>query len=61
MQEFPRMNSLPSGGLYEAGKDAVSFQSAFRSRSEAYLAEDHEFRTGQNWGQVYFLGIALGI
>ena len=36
------MNSLSSGGLYEAGKDAVSFQSTFRSRSEAYLAEDHE-------------------
>ncbi len=36
------MNTLSSGGLYEAGKDAVSFQSAFRSRSEAYLAEDHE-------------------
>ena len=36
------MNTLSSGGLYEAGKDAVSFQSALRSRSEAYLAEDHE-------------------
>jgi hypothetical protein len=36
------MDALSSGGLYEAGKDAVSFQSAFRSRSEANLSEDHE-------------------
>ena len=42
MQKLPWMDALSSGGLYEAGKDAVSFQSVFRSRSEAYLAEDHE-------------------
>ena len=36
------MDALSSGVLHQTGKDAVSFQSAFRSRSEAYLAEDHE-------------------
>ena len=36
------MNALSSGGLHKAGKDAVGFQSAFRSGSEAYLAEDHQ-------------------
>ena len=33
---------MSSGGLYETGKDAVGFQSAFRSGSEADLAEDDE-------------------
>jgi hypothetical protein len=36
------MDALSSGGLYETGKDAVGFQSAFRSSSEAYLAEDYQ-------------------
>ena len=36
------MNALSSCSLHEAGKDAVGFQSAFRSGSEAYLAEDHQ-------------------
>jgi hypothetical protein len=42
LQKLPWMNTLSSGGLHQTGKDAVGFQSAFRSRSEAYLAEDHE-------------------
>ena len=33
---------MSSGGLHEAGKDAVGSQSVFRSISEAYLAEDHQ-------------------
>ena len=36
------MDALSSGGLHQAGKDAVGFQSAFRSGSEADLAEDHQ-------------------
>ena len=36
------MNALPSGGLHQAGKDTMGFQSAIRSRSEAYFAEDHQ-------------------
>ena len=36
------MDALSSGGLQQTGKDAVGFQSAFRSSSEAYLAEDHQ-------------------
>ena len=36
------MDSLSSGGLDQTGKDAVGFQSVFRSISEAYLAEDHQ-------------------
>ena len=36
------MEALSSGGLHEAGKDAVGFQSALGSGSEAYLAEDHQ-------------------
>jgi hypothetical protein len=36
------MDALFSGGLHQAGKDAVGFKSAFRSRSEAYLAKDHQ-------------------
>ena len=36
------MDALSSGGLQQTGKDAVGFQSAFRSGSEAYLAEDHQ-------------------
>ena len=36
------MDALLSGGLHKTRKDAVGFQSAFRSRSEAYLAKDHE-------------------
>ena len=30
------------GGLHQTGKDAVGFESAFRSGSEAYFAEDHQ-------------------
>ena len=40
------MDSLSSGGLHEAGKDAVGFQSVFRSIPEAYLAEDHQMSKG---------------
>jgi hypothetical protein len=36
------MDALSSGGLHQTGEDAVGFQSAFRSISEAYLAEDHQ-------------------
>jgi len=36
------MDALFSSGLDEAGKDAVGFESAFRSGSEAYLAEDYQ-------------------
>jgi len=36
------MDALSSGGLHQTGKDAVGFQSAFRSGFEAYLAEDHQ-------------------
>jgi len=36
------MDALSSGGLYQTGKDAVGFQSAFRSISEADFAEDHQ-------------------
>ena len=42
MQKLPWMDALSSGGLHQTGKDAVGFQSAFRSGSEAYLAEDHQ-------------------
>ena len=36
------MDALSSGGLQQTGKDAVGFQSAFRSGSEGYLAKDHQ-------------------
>ena len=36
------MDALSSGGLQQTGKDCVGFQSAFRSGSETYLAEDHQ-------------------
>ena len=36
------MDALSSGGLHQAGKDAVRFQSAFGSGSEGYFAEDHQ-------------------
>jgi hypothetical protein len=36
------MDALFSGGLHKTGEDAVGFESAFRSRSEAYFAEDHQ-------------------
>ena len=36
------MDALSSGGLHQTGKDAVGFQSAIRSGSETYLAEDHQ-------------------
>ena len=36
------MDALSSGGLHQTGKDAVGFQSAIRSGSEADLAEDHQ-------------------
>ena len=36
------MDALSSGGFQQTGEDAVGFQSAFRSGSEAYLAEDHQ-------------------
>ena len=40
------MDALSSGGLHQTGKDAVGFQSVFRSISEAYLAEDHQMPEG---------------
>ncbi len=40
------MDALSSGGSHQTGKDAVGFQSALRSRSEAYLAEDHQMPEG---------------
>jgi hypothetical protein len=40
------MDALSSGGLHQTGKDAVDFQSAFRSISEAYLAEEHQMSEG---------------
>src|SRR4030042_341565 len=46
LQKFPWMNALSSGRLQQTGKDAVGFQSAFRSGSEAYLAEDHQMPEG---------------
>ena len=36
------MDALSSGGLHQTGKDAVGFQPAIRSGSEANLAEDHQ-------------------
>jgi len=36
------VNALSSGGLHQAGKDTMGFQSTIRSRSEAYFAEDHQ-------------------
>ena len=36
------MDALSSGSLHQTGKDTVSFESAFRSRSETDLAEDHQ-------------------
>ena len=36
------MDALSPGGLHQARKDAVGFESTFRSGSEADLAEDHE-------------------
>ena len=34
------MDALSSGGLHQTGKDGMGFQSASRSGSDAYLAED---------------------
>ena len=36
------MDALSSSGLHQTGKDAVGFQSAVRSGSEAYFAKDHQ-------------------
>ena len=36
------MDTLSSSGLHQTGKDAMGFQSAFRSGSQTYLAEDHQ-------------------
>ena len=36
------MEALSSGGLHQAGKDAVGLQSAFGSGSAGYFAEDHQ-------------------
>lgn len=35
------MDALSSGGLHQAGQDAMGLESAFRSCSEAYLSKDH--------------------
>ena len=42
MKKLPWVDALSSGRLHQTGKDAVGFQSAFRSGSETYLAEDHQ-------------------
>ena len=42
LQKLPWMDALSSGGLHQTGKDAVGFQSPFRSGTEAYLTEDHQ-------------------
>ena len=42
LQKLPWMDALSSGGLDQTGKDAVGFEPAIRSISEAYLAEDHQ-------------------
>ena len=42
MDKLPWVDALSSGGLHQTGKDAVGFQSAIRSGSEADLAEDHQ-------------------
>jgi hypothetical protein len=42
LQKLPGMDALSYGGLHETGKDAVGFQSAFRSGSEAYLSKDYQ-------------------
>ena len=36
------MSALSSGSLHEAGEDAMGFEPAFRSGSEAYFAEDYQ-------------------
>jgi hypothetical protein len=36
------VDALSSGGLHQAREDAVGFESAFRSGSEADLAEDYQ-------------------
>ena len=36
------MNALSSGSLHQAGEDAMGFEPASRSGSEAYFAEDHQ-------------------
>ena len=36
------MEALSSGSLHQAGEDAMGFEPAFRSGSEAYLTEDHQ-------------------
>jgi hypothetical protein len=40
------MDALSSGGLHQTGEDAVGFQSAIRSGSETYFAEDHQVPEG---------------
>ena len=42
LQELPWRDTLSSGGLHQTRKDAVGFEPAFRSRSEADFAEDHQ-------------------
>ena len=40
------MDTLSSGRLDQRGKDAVGFESGFRSRSKRYLAKDHQMPEG---------------
>ena len=37
VQEFPRMDTLPSGSLHQRRDDAVGFESAVRSGAEGHL------------------------
>jgi len=40
-----------SGGLDQAGKNAVGFQTAIRTGAETYLAEDHQ-RAKRLFGKI---------
>jgi hypothetical protein len=42
LEKLPWVEALSSGGLHQAGKDAVVFQTTIRSGPEADLAEDHQ-------------------
>ena len=46
VQEFTRMDALPSCGLHKRREDAVGFYSVVRSCPEADLSEDHHLSHG---------------
>ena len=46
MQKFPRVNTLPSGGLDERRDDAVGFGSPVGTVAEADLPHDHHLSQG---------------